>query len=318
MAVAIPSVILNNGLKMPIFGLGTWKSKPGEVTAIVKAAIDAGYRHIDGAHCYENENEVGEGINAKIKEGVVKREDLFVVSKLWNTFHRPDLVVPACKQTLKDLKLDYIDLYLIHWPMGYLEEQGTKFPVDPNGQMYPSTSDYVDTWKAMEECVKLGLVKSIGISNFNSEQINRVLEIATIKPVTNQVEIHPWLNQTKLEEFCRSKGIVLTAYSPLGSADRPWAKPTDPKLLEDPRIVELAKKYNKSPAQLVLRWLVQRNIIAIPKTVNPGRLVENMSVFDFTLSEDDVKVINSLDCNGRGCPELSAKTHKDWPFNIEF
>jgi aldehyde reductase len=317
MAATIPSVTLNNGMKMPQFGLGTWKSPPGEVTQAVKDAIDVGYRHIDGAHVYQNEHEVGEGVNAKIKDGVVKREDLFIVSKLWDTKHRQELVVPALKKTLSDLGLDYVDQYLIHWPMG-LKEGDDLFPTDSEGQFIPSDVDYVDTWKGMEECVNLGLAKSIGLSNFNSEQINRVLESCSIKPVVNQVEVHPWLNQKKLNEFCRSKDIYLTGYSPLGSPDRPWAKPTDPKLLDDPRLKDLATKYNKSPAQIVLRWVVQRDIITIPKTVNKNRLIENMSIFDFTLSEEDMAYLYTLDCNGRGCAELTANKHKHWPFNIEF
>jgi len=304
---------------MPIFGLGTWQSPPGQVTQAVKDAIDAGYRHIDGAHCYQNEQEVGAGIRAKIEEGVVKREELFVVSKLWNSMHRPDLVVPACKTTLKNLGLDYVDLYLIHWPMGYLEGDDM-FPKGPDGQFLQSQTDYVDTWVAMEECVKLGLAKSIGVSNFNSDQIFRVLGKATIKPVVNQVECHPYLTQRKLQDFCKTKDIYVTAYSPLGG-NFPWAKPTDPKLLEEPKLAEIGKKYKKSPAQVALRWMVQRDIITIPKTVTKARLIENKDIFDFTLAEEDMTKIFSLEKeagSGRGCAELDAKTHKYYPFNTEF
>ncbi|CAL8077539.1 unnamed protein product [Orchesella dallaii] len=293
------------------------QSKPGEVTKAVKDAIDVGYRHIDGALAYQNENEVGDAINAKISEGVVKRDDLFVVSKLWNTFHRPDLVSVGLKKTLADLRLDYLDLYLIHWPQGYKEE-GELFPKDAEGKFLYSDVDYVDTWKALEECVKQGLVKSIGISNFNSQQIERILSSATIKPAVLQVECHPYLNQKKLLELCKSKGITVTAYSPLGSPDRPWAKPDDPKLLDDPKLVELSKKLNKSPAQIILRWQVQRGVIVIPKTVNKTRLIENIDIFDFELSQQDMDYINSMDCGGRACVLEWVKDHKHYPFNIEF
>jgi len=164
----------------------SFQSKPGEVTQAVKDAIDIGYRHIDCAHVYGNEKEIGAAIQAKIAEGVVKREDLFITSKLWNTFHRPDLVEPALKKTLADLGLDYIDLYLIHWPFGYKEGEEL-FPTNPDGTTALSDVDYLDTWKAMEAALSKGLAKNIGVSNFNSEQITRLLKNATIKPVTNQV-----------------------------------------------------------------------------------------------------------------------------------
>jgi len=317
MAPAIPKVTLNNGQEMPIFGLGTWKSKPGEVTEAVKNAIDVGYRHIDGALVYQNEPEVGAAIQAKFAEGVVKREDLFITSKLWNTFHKPELVVPSIKQTLKDLGTDYLDLYLIHWPMAY-KEGDTLFPQDENGKTVYSDADYVDTWKGMEECVKLGLTKSIGLSNFNKAQIERILAVATIPPAVNQVECHPYLAQIKLVEFCKSKGIVMTAYSPLGSPDRPWAKPEDPKLLDDPKLIELGKKYNKSAAQVVLRWQTQRGIIVIPKSVHKHRLEENVNIFDFELSKEDMEYVFSFDRNGRALHLQWVSDHPHFPFNDEY
>ncbi|XP_046385454.1 aldo-keto reductase family 1 member B1-like [Ischnura elegans] len=315
--INVPNVKLSSGFDMPIFGLGTWKSKPGEVTEAVKYAIDAGYRHIDCAHVYGNESEVGAGIKAKIDEGVVKREDLFVTSKLWNTFHSVDKVIPACKTTLKNLGLDYLDLYLIHWPLGY-QEGGELFPKDANDKTLYSDVDYVDTWKGMEACVTEGLSKSIGVSNFNSHQIDRVLAVAKIKPAVNQIECHPYLNQAKLMEYCKSKGIAVTAYSPLGSPDRPWAKPDDPKLTEDPKLVELSKKYKKSTAQILLKYQVQRGNITIPKSVNKSRIEENIKIFDFELAPEDMAYIDTFDCNGRVCHMMWCNDHKHFPFGIEF
>ncbi|XP_058832562.1 aldo-keto reductase family 1 member B1-like [Topomyia yanbarensis] len=320
MASKAPLVKLNNGRSIPIIGLGTWGSSTLEVTKAVKDAIDAGYRHIDCAHVYQNERQVGDGVNAKINEGVIKREDIFITSKLWNTCHRPELVEDACRATLKRLNLDYIDLYLIHWPMGY-REGPELFPKDDddNEKTAYSDVDYVDTWKAMEQLVELGLTKSIGISNFNSKQIERVLAVATIKPVVNQIECHPYLSQTKLSEFCASRDIVITAYSPLGSPNRPWAKPDDPQLMEDPEIVAIGRKYDKTAAQILIRYQIQRGHVVIPKSVCIFRIQSNIDVFDFELTEDEMKHITSFDRNGRLVPITSAAGHPYHPFeNDEF
>ncbi|XP_055855493.1 aldo-keto reductase family 1 member B1-like isoform X1 [Episyrphus balteatus] len=313
MSSKVPNVVLNNGKNMPILGLGTWGSPPGQVAQAVKDAIDIGYRHIDGAHVYQNEHEVGEGVNAKIAEGVVKREDLFITSKLWNTFHRPDLVRGACEVTLKNLGLKYVDMYLIHWPMGYAEGESL-FPAGPDGKTLYSDVDYIDTWREMEKLVDDGLAKSIGISNFNKKQIERVLAVARIPPATNQIECHPYLNQKKLMAFCKSKNIVITAYSPLGSPNRPWAKPGDPVLMDDPKIVGIATKYGKEPAQILIRYQLQRGNIVIPKSVTKSRIASNFDVFGFELTDEDVATIDSFDCNGRFVPIESGYGHPHHPF----
>ncbi|KAM3958685.1 aldo-keto reductase 1B isoform 1-T1 [Aphomia sociella] len=304
----------NNNLECPILGLGTWKSKPGEVTQAVKDAIDIGYRHFDCAFVYGNEKEVGAAITDKIKTGLVKREDLFITSKLWNTFHRPDLVRGALKATLENLNLKYLDLYLIHWPQAYKEEADSLFPADESGKILFSDVDYLDTWKVMEDVVREGLVKSIGVSNFNKRQLERLLKVATIKPVTNQIECHPYLNQNRLKAFCESHGIKITAYSPLGSPDRPWAKPGDPQLLEDPKLKAIADRLGKTVAQVLIRYQVDRGIIVIPKSVTKSRIASNFDVFDFKLSKEELDLIDSFDCNGRLVPMTASLGHKEHPF----
>ncbi|KAK6632597.1 hypothetical protein RUM43_013365 [Polyplax serrata] len=302
---------------MPAVGLGTWKSKPEDVTRAVEDAIEAGYRHIDCAFIYQNETSVGLGIKNKINSGIVNRSDLWVTSKLWNTFHRPELVQAALQKSLEQLGLTYLDLYLIHWPQAYREGDDL-FPVDETGKTAYSDAHFKNTWKAMEECVNKGLTKSIGVSNFNSQQLADILSICTIKPVVNQIECHPYLNQMKLSEFCRERDVLITAYSPLGSPDRPWAKPGDAQLMDDEKLKQVAQKYNKTVAQVLIRYQVDRGHSVIPKSVTKSRILENFNIFNFKLSEEDMKYINSFDCNGRVCHLDWVKDHILYPFNIEF
>ncbi|XP_076630771.1 aldo-keto reductase 1B [Colletes latitarsis] len=317
MVLNVPVLKFYNGNEVPAFGLGTWKSKPGEVTQAVKYAIDIGYRHIDCAHVYGNEKEVGAAIKAKLEEGVVKRQDLFITSKLWNTYHKTEMVEPAIKKTLADLGLEYLDLYLIHWPMAY-KEGDDLFPKNADDSIALSNTNYLDTWKGMEGLVSKGLAKNIGVSNFNSEQLENLLKNCTIKPVVNQIECHPYLTQKKLSDFCKERGVLVTAYSPLGSPDRPWAKPDDPKLMDDKKLGELAKKYNKSPAQVLIRYQLDRGHIVIPKSVTNSRIAENANVFDFKLNSEDIAYIDTFDCNGRICPMPGTESSPHYPFHISF
>lgn len=228
-------------------------------------------------------------------------------------------MVPALKTTLKDLGLDYIDLYLIHWPNGF-QEGGGLFPVDANGKNIYSDIDYTETWSGMEQCVELVLTKSIGVSNFNSKQIARVLAVAKIKPVNNQCECHPYLNQRKLIDYCKSVDVTFTGYSPLGAPQRPWAKDDDERLLDDAKLKEVAQKHGKSPAQILIKYQLQRGVICIPKSVTPSRIDENFDVFGFDLSTEDMAYIDSF--NARKTERFLLlewiKDHPHYPFNEEF
>ncbi|KOC62649.1 Alcohol dehydrogenase [NADP(+)] [Habropoda laboriosa] len=319
--MAATTLKLNNGKSVPVLGLGTWQADddPSVVEQAIRDAIDAGYRHFDCAFIYGNEDVIGKALRDKIAEGVVKREDLFITTKLWNTDHKRENVVPACKRSLKNFGLTYVDLYLIHWPISYVENATGIWAVDEEGNPMFGDEDYRDTWREMEKCVELGYAKSIGLSNFNSQQIDSILSIATIKPAMNQIECHPNLNQKKLRDFCRERNIAITAYSPFGSPRRSWAKPTDPKVtIDDPKIVAVGKKYGKTAAQVVLRYLIDIGTIPIPKSISKNRIIENINVFDFRLTPEEIASIDKLDNGIRICPAAEYKEHKDYPFNIEF
>ncbi|XP_017269281.1 aldo-keto reductase family 1 member A1-A [Kryptolebias marmoratus] len=292
-------VTLSLGQRMPMIGLGTWKSAPGQVKQAVLAALQCGYRHIDCAAIYGNEPEVGEALALWVGPGkALCREEVFVTSKLWNTKHDPADVEEACRSSLTHLGLSYLDLYLMHWPMAF--QPGKQLmPQREDGSIRYSDTHYRDTWTAMEKLVDKGLVKAIGLSNFNARQIDDILCTARHKPVMNQVECHPYFSQADLLAHCRSVGVSVTAYSPLGSGDRPWASPDEPTVLEDPQLGAVAQKYQKSPAQVILRWHIQRGVVCIPKSVTPSRIQQNLNVFDFSLSQEDMKLIDSLNRNMR-------------------
>ncbi|KAJ8263073.1 hypothetical protein COCON_G00155300 [Conger conger] len=311
--MSCPCVTLSTGQKMPLVGLGTWKSAPGQVKQAVLSALDCGYRHIDCAAAYGNEQEVGEALTERVGPGkVLRREDVFVTSKLWNTQHHPDDVESACRLSLAHLGLDYLDLYLMHWPMAF--QRGTEvMPRNADGSIRYADTHYRDTWKAMEALVDLGLVKAIGLSNFNARQIDDVLSMANHKPVVNQVECHPYLIQAQLLAHCGERGVLVTAYSPLGSPDRPWATPGEPLLLEDPQVLDIASRNGKSPAQVIIRWQVQRGVICIPKSITPSRIQQNIQVFDFKLSDEDMKQIESFNKNERLIiPTIERDGQKVW------
>ncbi|XP_071122499.1 aldo-keto reductase 1B-like isoform X1 [Mytilus edulis] len=311
------SFTLNSGSVMPALGFGTYAPQHVEddVLKAVRIAVKAGYRHLDCAAIYRNERAVGQALKQLIVESTITRKDIFVTSKLWNTCHRPDLVRSSLKKSLDDLGLTYLDLYLVHWPMGY-QEGGEFIPRGKDGNVLYSDVDFVETWKALEDCVDEGLVKDIGLSNFNSKQIERLLEVARIKPSNNQVECHLHLAQNKLIEYCKSKNITVTAYSPLGSPGNKSAPHTP--ALEEPVVKQLASQKNKTPAQILLRFLLQRGLAVIPKSVTQVRITENFQVFDFELSEDEMTQLTNLNKDHRLSTEDIALKHKYYPFNEEF
>jgi len=286
---------LNNQKTMPMLGLGTWLSDAGEVYKIVKSAIKDGYRHIDCAACYGNEKEVGQALEELFNEGVVKREELFITSKLWSDSHEKKNVLPALKKTLSDLKLDYLDLYLIHWPVVFKED--VSFPAEGSDYLALTEVPTIETYTEMENAVTAGLIKSIGVANFSQKKLQELIGMAKIKPAVNQVELHPFLQQTALVEFCKEQDITLTGYSPLGSSGRPegMLAENEPSLLENKLIVELANKYDKSPAQILLNWNMNRGVIVIPKTVTPKRAIQNFESQNFELENSDMEKIAELD-----------------------
>jgi len=311
---AVPVKVLNDGRKMPALGLGTWKSAPNQVYDAVKYAIkDAGYRHIDCAHVYQNEHEVGRALKELFDAGVVKREDVWITSKLWNTFHAPSAVPGALEVTLKNLQLEYLDLYLIHWPMGY-KEGDELFPRDADGKVIASDVDPLDTYKAMLELKKSGKVKTVGVSNFNVSQLERLIKETGVVPAVNQVELHPFLPQTELLKYCKDKGIYLTAYSPLGTPDRPGASDAEPVLMNDPVVAEIAKKHNRSVAHVLIKFHLARGTSVIPKSVTPARIKSNIEVFDFELSPEDVHTLENLKTTYRYCNLKEQSWHPHYPF----
>ncbi|OIO19887.1 MAG: hypothetical protein AUJ37_01670 [Candidatus Magasanikbacteria bacterium CG1_02_41_34] len=275
---------LNTGAKMPQIGLGTWKADKGKVGEAVQYALEeAGYRHIDCAAIYENETEIGEALSGVFSHGSVKREDVFITSKLWNTEHDPTRVRYACEKTLKDLQLDYLDLYLMHW----------RIAQNDTGEIIDIP--FEETWQAMEMLVETGLVRAIGVSNFTEDMLTSLLERVAIVPAMNQVEMHPYLPQESLRAFCHEKNIHITAYSPLGRPGQSNEDDPFPQLIAHPTVLTIADTHGKTPAQVLLRFGIDRGIVVIPKSTIPSRIAENINAISFTLSSGEIVQLLGLE-----------------------
>ncbi len=305
----LPTQRLATGSFMPVIGLGLWKI-PGPVVAdTVVEAIRCGYRHLDSACDYGNEREVGEGIRRAVDEGLCTREELWVTSKLWNTYHRVEHVRPALERTLEDLNLDFLDLYLVHFPIAleYVDFD-IRYPPewlhDPDAElpmMKPARVPLHETWAAMEELVDQGLVGDIGVCNYGTGLLRDCLNYARHPPAVLQIESHPYLTQPRLLRFCSEEDIAVTAFSPLGALsylELDMASQEE-AVIAQPVVLAIAQRLGRTPAQVILRWGIQRGTSIIPKTTRPERLVENAALFDFELSADDMKAISSLDRNQR-------------------
>jgi 2,5-diketo-D-gluconate reductase A len=267
----VPTIALNNGVEIPQLGFGVYQVPPEDTAEAVQTALEVGYRHIDTAEMYGNEKGVGEGLRAS----GVPREEVFVTSKLNNGFHAREDALRAFDGTLAALGSDYVDLFLVHWPLPGIDV------------------DYIETWKAMEEIYRSGRAKSIGVSNFKEHHLRRLFSDTEIRPAVNQIEIHPYLTQDGLRAFDAEHEIATEAWSPIAQG----------KVLDDPTILRVAERHGKSAAQVTLRWHVQRGDIVFPKSVTRSRIEENFDIFDFELSEDDLREITALNRDERTGPD---------------
>jgi len=284
---------------MPGLGLGTWKSEPDEVYRAVRAAVEVGYRHIDCAAIYQNEEEVGRALSDAFQVGDAKREEMWITSKLWNDSHAPEHVRSALETSLRKLQLDYLDLYLIHWPVAL--RHGIELPRGPEDFLPLSEVPLESTWEAMLKVSEQDLARSVGVSNFSRRKIEQVRDATGQIPAVNQIELHPYLQQDALVTACKELGVAVTAYSPLGSPDSAamMGRHDDVLLTQHPTVTQIAESRGATPGQVLIAWALARGTSVIPKSVNPGRIVENWAARDLSLTPPDMAAIAALDRNQR-------------------
>ncbi|MEM6991443.1 MAG: aldo/keto reductase [Myxococcota bacterium] len=293
------TLALLDGTAFPAFGLGTWLSEPDAVYRAVRVAIEQGYRHIDAAWIYLNEEEVGRGIAEAIAAGDVAREDLWVTTKLWNDCHAPEHVQPALERSLDKLGLDYVDLYLVHWPVA-LKHKVVR-PRGPAEYLSLAERPLEKTWDAMVQLPKTGLAKRVGVSNFSASKIAHIVEAVGVTPVVNQVELHPYNQQNELLAAMKARGIVATGYSPLGSGGRPpgMKREGETSLLADSTVGSIAEAHGHSPAQVLIAWALARGTAVIPKSTNPERIAANLAATKLSLTPEDMQALAGLDEGAR-------------------
>lgn len=284
-----------NGDTMHAIGLGTWKATGAEVKKAVKDALHAGYRHIDTAAVYGNEEAIGEALAEVFSEGEILREDVFITSKLWNNAHGEGQVRPALEDSLKKLGLDYLDLYLIHWPVAFRHTVDS--PKKPDDYLSPEEAPICETWKQMEKAKKNGLAKHIGVSNFSEKKLRDLISKVSEKPEMNQVELHPLLQQRALLDFCKKEDILVTAYSPLGSGDRSLAMKgaNEPNMMDLQILKDIAKERNATVPQILIAWHGHRGCAAIPKSTSKEHIISNFQGAAVSLSDTDMEKIEKLD-----------------------
>lgn len=308
---------LRDGTKLPALGLGTWLSEPETVYRAVRSALEVGYRHIDCAWIYLNEGEVGRALHDALQAGDVAREDLWITTKLWNDAHAPADVQPALERSMKLLQLEYVDLYLMHWPVALRAGVGRPQSVDD----YLSLDEMPleTTWEAMTKLPATGLTRQVGVSNFSASKIERITRAVGIAPSVDQVELHPYNQQRELLEVLRSHQIVATAYSPLGSAGRPdnFKSEDERRLLDDPTMVRIAQAHGATPAQVAIAWALARGTAVIPKSTNPDRIAQNFAAAKLDLQPEDMDAIAKLEAGQRyvdgsfWCPPGSPYTMQE-------